>query len=215
MRPKNLLTAQSGGIPTHYDVPSFRRKPCRRPGSIGVQGELPCPVLLSKDGKTIAASLDFGRLRSRRWLVCACLLGTLGGCPQARSPAAGAVGGPPVGRGDAAGDPAGYGPTDRGGQEPVSYVYSNVRRLGGVRSGGRGYLVRNKAGALDVEAAREEAISFAAYRVLSARFAASPSVGEIQPLLDELMDIARLRSQQYLDDRATCRLPWATASLPR
>ena len=47
---------------------------------------------------------------------------------------------------------------------------------------------RKRPAAFDVEAAREEAISFAAYRVLSARFAPSPSAGEIQPLFDGLMD---------------------------
>jgi hypothetical protein len=51
-----------------------------------------------------------------------------------------------------------------------------------------GYLVQNKARALDVEAAREEAISFAAYRVLSSRFAAAPAADESQPLFDALMD---------------------------
>ncbi len=40
----------------------------------------------------------------------------------------------------------------------------------------------------DVEAAREEAISLAVYRVLSEKFAISPGASQIQPLLDALMD---------------------------
>ena len=42
-----------------------------------------------------------------------------------------------------------------------------------------GYLVTEKASAADVTAARKEAISYAAYRVLTARFANSPNAGNI------------------------------------
>lgn len=51
-----------------------------------------------------------------------------------------------------------------------------------------GYLVREKAAAIDVEAARQEAISFAAYRVLSHRFASAPNAAQTQALFDALMN---------------------------
>ena len=52
-----------------------------------------------------------------------------------------------------------------------------------------GYLVTEKAiGVLDVEAARNETISFASYRILQARFAKSPGAGEMLTRYDCLMD---------------------------
>ncbi|MHC4218104.1 MAG: vanadium-dependent haloperoxidase [Planctomycetota bacterium] len=45
-----------------------------------------------------------------------------------------------------------------------------------------------KRSTVDVEAARKEAISFAAYRVLQARYAKSPGAGESLPAFDALMD---------------------------
>ena len=49
------------------------------------------------------------------------------------------------------------------------------------------YLHHEKAGAEDVAAARAETLSFAAYRVLSARFARSPGAAETLPALDAKM----------------------------
>ena len=51
-------------------------------------------------------------------------------------------------------------------------------------AGADGYLVQEKLGAVDLEAARNEAISFAAYRLLSARFATSPGAATTLPALD-------------------------------
>ncbi len=50
------------------------------------------------------------------------------------------------------------------------------------------YLHHERAGAVDVEEAREIAISYAAYRVLSSRFAGSPGADETIPALDAKMD---------------------------
>ncbi len=49
-------------------------------------------------------------------------------------------------------------------------------------------LHHEKLTATDVEAAREEAISYAAYRLLSWRFAGSPGAAETLPALDARMD---------------------------
>lgn len=49
------------------------------------------------------------------------------------------------------------------------------------------YLHHEALTAVDVEAAREEAISFAAYRILSHRFATSPGAGTTLPALDAKM----------------------------
>ena len=49
-------------------------------------------------------------------------------------------------------------------------------------------LIQEQATALDVQAAREETISFAAYRILRARFADSPGAATVLPALDALMD---------------------------
>ncbi|MSR40919.1 MAG: hypothetical protein EXS10_03345 [Phycisphaerales bacterium] len=46
-----------------------------------------------------------------------------------------------------------------------------------------GYLFREKFGVKNVEAARSEAISYASYRILRARFAASPNAAVITPIL--------------------------------
>ncbi len=51
-----------------------------------------------------------------------------------------------------------------------------------------GYLNHESASAADVEAARNEAISFAAYRVLSYRFAGSPGAGASLMSFDSAMD---------------------------
>ncbi|MCP3906174.1 MAG: hypothetical protein GY715_21325 [Planctomycetes bacterium] len=51
-----------------------------------------------------------------------------------------------------------------------------------------GWLVRERQEAADVQAAREEAISYAAYRLLHHRFTTSPSAGVTLPALDDLMD---------------------------
>jgi len=45
-----------------------------------------------------------------------------------------------------------------------------------------------KATADDIEAAREEAISYAAYRIIQARFGSAPGADVIMPMLDQLMD---------------------------
>ncbi len=51
-----------------------------------------------------------------------------------------------------------------------------------------GVLFTEKVTAEDIQAAREEAISFAAYRVLKARFASSPGADMVLPSYDALMD---------------------------
>ncbi|MBX7165977.1 MAG: vanadium-dependent haloperoxidase [Pirellulales bacterium] len=51
-----------------------------------------------------------------------------------------------------------------------------------------GYLTHDHYAAPDIEAARQEAISFAAYRLLSERFAASPGAATILPSFDAEMD---------------------------
>ncbi len=51
----------------------------------------------------------------------------------------------------------------------------------------RGYLVDEDLVAGDVAAARNEAISYAAYRILSARFANSPGASHVLPALDQKM----------------------------
>lgn len=50
-----------------------------------------------------------------------------------------------------------------------------------------GYLVREKLAASDIQLAREQAISYAVYRILSARYAGSPGVAESQASFDALM----------------------------
>jgi len=52
----------------------------------------------------------------------------------------------------------------------------------------RTYLHHERATAVDVEAARAEAISFAAYRILSARFQSSPGAGTSLPSFNARMD---------------------------
>lgn len=51
-----------------------------------------------------------------------------------------------------------------------------------------GYLHDEAATAVDIDAARNEAISFAAYRLLTHRFQSSPGVAVSQPAFDALMD---------------------------
>jgi len=55
-------------------------------------------------------------------------------------------------------------------------------------SNARGVLIDESASAPDRQAAREEAISYAAYRLLRWRFASSPGAGETLPSLDSKMD---------------------------
>jgi len=52
----------------------------------------------------------------------------------------------------------------------------------------RGYFFTEKIQATDVEAARHEAISYAAYRVMRSRFGSSPNVAVIYPILDARMN---------------------------
>ena len=51
-----------------------------------------------------------------------------------------------------------------------------------------GYLVDYDLPSLDVSADQEEALSYAAYRILQARFAKSPGAAEVLPMYDDLMD---------------------------
>ncbi|MBI1304126.1 MAG: hypothetical protein GC172_10105 [Phycisphaera sp.] len=51
----------------------------------------------------------------------------------------------------------------------------------------KGYLFTEKIAANDIEAARRESVSYAAYRVMRHRFATSPNVAIINPILDARM----------------------------
>jgi hypothetical protein len=51
----------------------------------------------------------------------------------------------------------------------------------------RGYFFTEKISAKDVEAARHETVSYAAYRIMKHRFATSPNVALINPILDARM----------------------------
>jgi len=52
----------------------------------------------------------------------------------------------------------------------------------------RGYFFTEKIQATDVEAARHEAVSYAAYRMMRSRFGSSPNVAVIYPILDARMN---------------------------
>ena len=66
----------------------------------------------------------------------------------------------------------------------------------------------------DLQLAREEAISYAAYRIIRHRFATSPGAATTLPEVDALMSDARLRRRGHLDRHVAParRPPSATAS---
>ena len=51
----------------------------------------------------------------------------------------------------------------------------------------RGYFFTEKIAANDIEAARRESVSYAAYRIMKHRFATSPNIALINPILDARM----------------------------
>ena len=95
-----------------------------------------------------------------------------------------------LGRGAARRDPPRAAEPARPRPQPVPHLGRDVGCLGGLRPDGRGYLVTEKRAAGDVAAARNEAISYAAYRVLSARFikavGGAESLSEFADVMDSL-----------------------------
>ena len=122
-------------------------------------------------------------------LAVAAAVATRGACmPADRQP--GLVHRPPVGRGAAQLDPARDPEPARPCPQPVPPVRGHVGRLGGVRRHRPRARGHREAQAGDVAAARNEAMSYAAYRLLTSRYIAAVggdvSLSEFADLMDSL-----------------------------